>query len=316
MSRSNLSRISNYEFEWWRLFFLVFGLMFLLFSKSARVVGAETNSVWRTDHKTALQEAEERKLPLLIHFYADWCMPCQRMERDVFSNSSVRDLLGTRFIALKVNSDHRQDLVRRYGIETLPSDIMIDPLSGRTIKQSDGFQDINTYLARATEAETMFKHAHPGELVVAKSQEQRGSTIPASVTQSDKIELGDPRPVIGLDGFSPIGLTKKRQWNRGSSKYAWDYKDVTYYLSSREELLEFRNNPEMYAPKLLGCDPVILWESDKAVAGDIRFGAFFDDELFLFKSDERRRQFKENPEKYIRLQHALKADQIDRTVIR
>ena len=67
---------------------------------------------------------------------------------------------------------------------------------------------------------------------------------------------------------------------------------------------------------MLGCDPVILWESDKAVAGDIRFGAFFDDELFLFKSDERRRQFKASPEKYMRLQHALKADQIERTVMR
>ena len=81
-------------------------------------------------------------------------------------------------------------------------------------------------------------------------------------------------------------------------------------------MIEFRNNPEAYAPKLLGCDPVILWESDRAVAGDIRYGAFFDDELYLFKTEERRRQFKANPEKYIRLQHAVKVDQIERTVIR
>ena len=119
-----------------------------------------------------------------------------------------------------------------------------------------------------------------------------------------------------LDGFSPVALAKWREWNRGSAKFSWDHKDVTYYFSNREELIEFRNNPEVYAPKLLGCDPVILWESDKAVAGDIRFGAYFDDELFLFKSEERRRQFKSSPEKYTRLQHALKANEIEKTVIR
>ena len=61
---------------------------------------------------------------------------------------------------------------------------------------------------------------------------------------------------------------------------------------------------------------MILWESDKAVAGNIRYGAYFDNELFLFKTEEHRIQFKANPEKYIRLQHALKVDQIENTVIR
>ena len=80
-----------------------------------------------------MQEAEEKKLPLLIHFYAEWCMPCQRMEREVFPTPAVKELLGSRFIAVKVNSDLRQDLVRRYGVETLPSDVVVDSLTGRTI---------------------------------------------------------------------------------------------------------------------------------------------------------------------------------------
>ena len=295
-------------------------LLLVALGKVPIAQSSEPSGVFRTDFKAALAEAEEKKLPLLVHFYADWCMPCQRMEREVFNAAPVKELLGTKFIAVKINSDQRQDLVRRYGVETLPSDVIVDSLSGRVIALYAGYQDRNGYVANASKAEAKFVRAHAAELLVVKSVPDKveGSTNAdtGSATTSAGVELGDAKPIVGLAGFSPVAIAKHRQWNRGSPKFAWDFKDVTYYFSSREELVEFRNDPEAYAPKLLGCDPVILWESDKAVAGDIRYAAFFDDELFLFKSDERRRQFKANPEKYIRLQHALKVDQIEQTVVR
>lgn len=316
MSLLKINRVSGGDPILWRVAFLAAGLIFVILTTASHVVGAEQSSIWRADYKAAVQEAEEKKLPLLVHFYADWCMPCQRMEREVFSTASVRDLLGNRFVAVKVNSDKRQDLVQRYGVATLPSDVVVDSLTGKVITLHAGYMDRSDYVAKATQAESRFQKAHVADLVVTKSLANAQTAETAVGVQSNQIQLGEPKPVVGLDGFSPVALAKRRQWNRGSPKLAWDYKDVTYHFSTREELIEFRNNPEQFAPKLLGCDPVILWESDKAVAGDIRFGAFFDDELFLFKSEERRRQFKANPEKYIRLQHALKADQIERTVVR
>ena len=277
---------------------------------------ADGASAFKSDYKAALKEAEESQLPLLLHFYADWCMPCQRMERDVFSSSAVKDQLTGHFVAVKVNSDHHQDLVARYGVQTLPSDVVVDSLTGRVIVIKAGFQDRNNYLAFVSQAESRFLKAHRRESVASKTVGNGELEKSVSSVKTIEPELGEPKPMIGLDGFSPVALSKFRKWTHGSPKLAWDYKDVTYYLSTREELVEFRENPEAYAPKLLGCDPVILWESDKAVAGDIRYGAFFDDELFLFKTEERRVQFRANPEKYIRLQHALKADQIEQTVIR
>lgn len=315
MSQSNVGRLSG-ETDWRRVSLFAIGFVVTILITSSRIVAAEPASVWRSDFKAALQEAEEKKLPLLVHFYAEWCMPCKRMERDVFSNPDVKGLLANRFVAVKINSDQRPDLVQRYSVETLPSDVVVDSLSGRVISLRAGFQDRNTYIGNVVNAESRFKSAHAGALAMAKGTEDGNPPQTANVKPSREIELGEPKPVLGLDGFSPVALAKRREWNRGSAKYSWDYKDVTYYFSTREELVEFRNNPEAYAPKLLGCDPVILWESDKAVAGDIRFGAYFDEELFLFKTEERRRQFKANPEKYTRLQHALKADEIEKTVIR
>lgn len=316
MAQSNVSRISHLESEIWRVVFLTIGLLLILFCCSSQVVGSESAGLWRTDFKAAQQEAEQKRLPLLIHFYADWCMPCQRMERDVFSKPAIRQALNGRFVAYKANSDKHQDLVRQYGVETLPSDVVVDSLTGRVISLNAGFMDQNEYLAKAYHAEAQFIKSHP-RTPVTKPIESDTTIVDndPKITPTARIQLGDPQPLIGLDGFSPVALTKRRQWIRGTAKHSWDYKNVTYYFASREEMIEFRANPDAFAPRMLGCDPVILWESDKAVAGDIRFGAFFDDELYLFKSDERRRQFKANPEKYIRLQHALKADQIERTKV-
>jgi thioredoxin-related protein/YHS domain-containing protein len=316
MSKINFRQLSGIVLVQARMFLVVCSVTTLMFKSADHVVAAEPSSVFRSDFKSALQEAEEKKRPLLLHFYADWCMPCQRMEREVFTNASVKELLGGHFVAVKVNSDQRQDLVGRYGVQTLPSDVIIDSLTGRVIAMHAGFQDRHGYMAIASQAEAKFIKAHGAELIAAKPAGVIDAAPTSNTKKNDDAELGDPKPVIGLDGFSPVALSKSRKWNRGSSKFAWDHKDVTYYLSSREELIEFRNDPDAFAPKLLGCDPVILWETDKAVAGNIRYGAYFDDELYLFKTEERRAQFKSNPEKYIRLQHALKADQIENTVIR
>ena len=299
---------------------------------SQSVVGAEPSPVWRSDFKAALLEAEQRRLPLLVHFYADWCMPCQRMERDVFTSPKVKEFLGTHFVAVKLNSDNHQDIVRRYGVETLPSDLVIDSLTGKVLVLHSDFLDTTRYLSLATQAEARFIQVHAADLkpdngieVAATDKPRTGNsgpgnaTSPAATPQPTKVgevELGDPQPVVGLDGFSPVALAKHRKWTRGSARFAWDHKDVMYHFSSRAELLEFRNDPDAFAPKLLGCDPVILWETDRAVAGDIQYGAFFDGELYLFKTDERRKQFKAQPDKFIRLQHALKIDQIERTAMR
>lgn len=298
------------------LWFLAWAV--LVAAASRTVVGGEPSAVWRTDFKAALLEAEQKKLPLLVHFYADWCMPCQRMEREVLTAPAVKEFVGSRFVAVKLNSDRHPDLVRRYGVEMLPSDVVIDSLTGKVLLLHSDFLDKTQYIQLVTQGEAKFAKIHAanlkqGDAAVAGSEAPAGADVTGSAGEP---ELGEPQPVVGLDGFSPVAIAKDRKWTRGVARHAWDYKDVTYYMTTREELLEFRNNPEAFAPKLLGCDPVILWETDRAVAGDIQYGAFFDGELYLFKTDERRKQFKAKPEKYVRLQHALKINQVERTAMR
>jgi YHS domain-containing protein len=120
-----------------------------------------------------------------------------------------------------------------------------------------------------------------------------------------------PWTVIGLRGYSPIALVTARAWVPGNQRFAWGYKGIIYYMASPAELQRFKENPERYAPQVLGCDPVILDITDRAVPGDIRYAAFFDGELYLFVSEKSRQAFRQDPERYVRTKHVLKVDELD-----
>jgi YHS domain-containing protein/thiol-disulfide isomerase/thioredoxin len=268
--------------------------------------------VWRTDYNQALAEAERLQRPLLLHFYSVNCPPCRRMEREVLNTAETTSLLASKFVAVKIDAGDSSNeeglrLVQRFSIHMLPSDVILDPLSGgRVLSQTEGSQDKKPYLSVALKSLGRFEQSL--KMHLARDAATR-DTDPTVV-------LGDPQPIVGLDGFSPVALTLRRQWNRGKPEFAWEHKGITYHLASREELEDFRKKPEDFAPKLLGCDPVVLWETDRAVPGDTRYGAFLDGDLYLFQTADTRKRFKANPSRFTRIQHVLRVDKIDRSAVR
>jgi thiol:disulfide interchange protein DsbD len=85
------------------------------------------------------------KRPVMLDFYADWCVSCKEMERFTFSNSAVRARLGG---ALLLKADVTQNtaddraLMRRFGLFGPPGTLFFDA-SGRELTQARviGFQD-------------------------------------------------------------------------------------------------------------------------------------------------------------------------------
>lgn len=133
---------------------------------------------------------------------------------------------------------------------------------------------------------------------------------PAPIVASEASEPAIDPPLIGLEGFCPVLLHDKREWTAGNEKITADYRGVRYLFSSAASRDTFLKNPSLYAPQDLGCDAVVLTDTQRAVTGSIRFGAFFDDRLYLFQSPENRAEFKQNPLKFVRIRSALRVDQV------
>ncbi len=84
----------------------------------------------------ALAEQDQKKI--FVHFYADWCAYCKKMDKETLKNSAVIDYLNEHFISVKVNSDKDRKLARDYYIRGLPSTWFVSE-SGEKISSLPGY---------------------------------------------------------------------------------------------------------------------------------------------------------------------------------
>lgn len=78
---------------------------------------------------TALAAARQAGKPVMVDFYADWCVSCKEMERFTFSDTTVRSKLGNAVLlkadVTKNNADDRA-LLKRFGLFGPPGTIFFD----------------------------------------------------------------------------------------------------------------------------------------------------------------------------------------------
>ena len=89
--------------------------------------------------------------PVMLEFYADWCVSCKEMERFTFSDPAVqRRLAGALLLRADVtaNSVEDRELLRRFRLFGPPGMIFFDA-AGREIgaARTVGFQKTSLFLA-------------------------------------------------------------------------------------------------------------------------------------------------------------------------
>ncbi len=246
---------------------------------------------WLGSFEEAQAKSERDGLPLLMHFHASYCGPCRQMAQQVFSKADVQRQLGDGIAAVEVDVAQRPDLAGQFGVSTVPRDVVVFP--GRAPETlAKGFQSKAAYLR------------------LLDSISAKGVRFATTDKSIPKQQLAVQEKIIGLDGFCPVRLMRDREWISGREDLSETNRGITYFFSSEKERQEFRRAPQEFTPQNLGCDPVVLYSDLRAVTGKIKYGAFFDNDLYLFESVENRTAFKANPLKFTRIRHAVKVDDL------
>jgi len=325
-----------------------FALSFCLIIASAStggVVLAEptATTVWMTDFAEAESEAKRLNWPMVVHFYGPSCPPCKKMEKELLLTPQVLRILDSGFIAVKVDVAKNLNLQPRFQIAAMPTDMILSP-EGKVLVRTEGYDgtpaDRTRYLANISKIDKQFagkRLARTGagaEPTVAK--DKAPATRDRAIASADKLvppptepkkvdvrddspkgdELDDvstpaaPSIQVAMDGYCPVTLRSTRAWKIGNKEFALEHEGQTYYFTATEKRAEFKSNPTRYAPRLLGCDPVVLAESDLAIRGSTQYGAFYDGNLFLFESAESRAKFRKTPSRYSNLKQVVKPEDV------
>lgn len=86
---------------------------------------------WEPYSDERYAEAIENNQPVMMDFYADWCIPCLELERGTFTDTDVIDATKD-FVRLKVDmtqyeSEESKNLRDRFDIAGVPTIVFIDP---------------------------------------------------------------------------------------------------------------------------------------------------------------------------------------------
>ncbi len=280
---------------------------------------------WSVSFDEARAEAVSGGLPLLIHFKAAWCGPCRQMDSQVFGHSEVQQALRRGLVSVQVDVSREETIASTFHASTVPRDVVLYP-DGTVETLNVGFLPRSAYLAMLSRVAEKGSGARRSTSPPATVRDSR----PESQPQPEEVRPEEVRPgapsenpaattagtLLGLEGFCPIRLHTNRAWVRGNAEIQAEYRGIVYYFADASARDEFLSDPDRYAPRNLGCDPVVLTDSQRAVTGRIQYGAFFDNQLFLFSSMENKAEFRRNPLRFTRIRHAVKPAEIEGTRFR
>jgi thiol:disulfide interchange protein DsbD len=103
--------------------------------------------------------------PVMLEFYADWCVDCRRMQRYTFSDAEVRAAMGEMTLikadVTRYTGDHRR-LLERFGLFGPPAILFFDPSTGRELRELRlvGEMGAEAFLAHLERVETRNSGAH------------------------------------------------------------------------------------------------------------------------------------------------------------
>ncbi len=247
---------------------------------------------WVEDVEIARVTAAATGRPVVLHFFAEWCRPCQKMEADVLDTPEVLAVLGgDGVIGVRVDVDEHEALAEKYGVSALPADVFLEA-DGTVLTRAVGPVDAAGYVGRLARVAAHLPATDAANLLACPKCEPGD---PVELLEEWARHRGPGHIELGLKGYCPVSLIDGRVWEKGAAKYAWSVGGVAYRVKDAAALAKFRANPERYAPQLSGYDPHLLSTTARAVPGRAAFAAFYEGKLYLHATEGSRKAFIADP---------------------
>lgn len=103
-----------------------------------------TTNFYSGSYDDFLREARKQGKVAILDFWAAWCAPCKKMDKETFTNAELAKHLNENFLIYKVNVDtfDGMEIANRFGVESFPTIITLNS-RGRFMNELKGFLPAN-----------------------------------------------------------------------------------------------------------------------------------------------------------------------------
>ncbi|MBC7967692.1 MAG: thioredoxin family protein [Fuerstia sp.] len=251
---------------------------------------------WGANFEKAETLAKEKGVPLVIHFHAHWCGPCRTMESEVLNTAEVRAVLGSGIVGVKVNSDDRSDLVSRFGISSLPTDVIVSP-DGTILSKDVGSPGRSGYVAR------LGRFRVPSGATVGRSN-SLVAQVPGSSAKTPATAASQERIAKDLHAAADRVEEQSHPQDAGSVVPI----DRAGETTVARPVVAMTRTVRRESDKRIGLNgysPVSLTETEEWKAGEAQFNHEFQGVCYQLSSAEELERFKASPDKFIPALHGF-----------
>jgi len=129
---------------------------------------------WASNLDDARHVARRDGRLILLHFYADWCGPCRKLDREVFPRTDVGAAILRDYVPVKIDGDRARDIAKYHEVDRYPTDIITNA-SGKVLYRTVTPQDPLKYVQLLNSVARDNRYANPN-VAMAPQNAPRGSS--------------------------------------------------------------------------------------------------------------------------------------------
>jgi len=102
----------------------------------------------------AVAKAKKENKIIFLDVYTTWCGPCKLMDKKTFIDANVGKYYNKNFINVKLDAEKGEGIAiaNKYRVMAYPTNLYIDPNTGKVISDEKGFVPPDQFLERGKRA--------------------------------------------------------------------------------------------------------------------------------------------------------------------
>lgn len=103
--------------------------------------------------ENTIAQAQATGKHIFVDVYTDWCGPCKKLEKEVFTNSEVADFFNKNFINFKINAEKGDgiEFSAEFEVSAYPCALFFSP-EGKLVHRTVGYFDAKEFLENGKNA--------------------------------------------------------------------------------------------------------------------------------------------------------------------